>query len=140
DWNILVGGRDADSEGDGDGGGDQGDEGTADGSPRRVVGFIDFGDMVQGAKVVELAVAIAYGVMGSDDPLAAATEIVAGFHETFPLADDELALLFALVQGRLARSVLNSAVQHPIAPDDPYLKISEAPAWDLLERLAEVHP
>jgi hypothetical protein len=33
-----------------------------------------------------------------------------------------------------------SAHQSRLAPDDPYLTISEAPAWELLERLAAEVP
>jgi hypothetical protein len=39
---------------------------------------------------------------------------------------------------RLATSVALSAHQSRLAPDDPYLTISEAPAWDLLVRLGAI--
>jgi 4-aminobutyrate aminotransferase-like enzyme len=41
---------------------------------------------------------------------------------------------------RLAVSVTNSAHRKSLVPDDPYVTISEAPAWEALERLAGVHP
>ena len=33
-----------------------------------------------------------------------------------------------------------SAHQSSLAPDDPYLTVSEAPAWRLLARLIDVEP
>ena len=38
---------------------------------------------------------------------------------------------------RLCTSVALSAYQSSLAPDDPYLTISERPAWALLDRLAD---
>ncbi len=37
---------------------------------------------------------------------------------------------------RLAVSVTNSAHRKSLVPDDPYVTISEAPAWEALEKLA----
>ena len=48
--------------------------------------------------------------------------------------------LFALVGARLAVSVTSSAVRAKRAPGDPYVTVSEAPAWEALERLDRVHP
>ena len=45
-----------------------------------------------------------------------------------------------LVGLRLATSVALSAHQSRLDPDDPYLTISEAPAWALLARLGAVDP
>ena len=66
--------------------------------------------------------------------------MVAGYHRAFPLEEAEIALLYALVGTRLAVSVTNSALAKRRKPDDPYVTISEAPAWEALKRLAEVHP
>ena len=78
--------------------------------------------------------------MGESDPLQAAARVVAGYHGGFPLREEELALLLPLIGARLAVSVVNSALVRRRKPDDPYVTISEAPAWDALERLDEVHP
>ena len=37
-------------------------------------------------------------------------------------------------------SVCHSANQSQHEPDNEYLRISEKPAWDLLNKLAEIHP
>jgi len=42
----------------------------------RVTGIIDFGDMVAGFPVVDLAVGTTYAIMGKTDPLAAAVPVV----------------------------------------------------------------
>ncbi|MBM3312715.1 MAG: hypothetical protein FJY80_14550, partial [Candidatus Aminicenantes bacterium] len=44
----------------------------------RVAGVIDFGDMVYSATLADLAVAVAYAMLGQDDPLAAAASVAAG--------------------------------------------------------------
>jgi 4-aminobutyrate aminotransferase-like enzyme/Ser/Thr protein kinase RdoA (MazF antagonist) len=108
--------------------------------PRKIAGLIDFGDMHQGITVSEAAIAAAYGILGKEDPLAAATTIIAGYHGAFPLDEVELSVLFALIGVRLAVSVTNSAHRKTLKPDDPYVTVSEEPAWEALERLAKIHP
>jgi 4-aminobutyrate aminotransferase-like enzyme/Ser/Thr protein kinase RdoA (MazF antagonist) len=108
--------------------------------PRKIVGVIDFGDMHHGLTVSEPAIAAAYGILGKEDPLQAATAIVAGYHRAFPLDETELSVLYALIGARLAVSVTNSAHRKTVKPDDPYVTVSEAPAWEALERLAKIHP
>jgi 4-aminobutyrate aminotransferase-like enzyme/Ser/Thr protein kinase RdoA (MazF antagonist) len=108
--------------------------------PRKIVSVVDFGDMHRGLVVAEPAVAAAYAIMGKDDPMAAAARVVAGYHGVRPLEETEVALLYTLIGTRLAVSVANSAHVKRLKPDDPYVTISEAPAWEALERLARVHP
>jgi Ser/Thr protein kinase RdoA (MazF antagonist) len=107
---------------------------------REAVSVIDFGDMHHGLVVAEPAVAAAYGLLGKSEPLAAAASLVEGFHNVFPLEETELAVLFPLICTRLAVSVVNSAQRKTLVPDDPYVIVSEAPAWEALARLAKVHP
>ena len=108
--------------------------------PRRVVTVIDFGDMHHSFTVSEAAVAAAYAILGKEEPLRAAAEVVAGYHRAFPLMPKELAILYTLIGTRLAVSVTNSAQRATVKPDDPYVTVSEAPAWDALARWAEIHP
>jgi 4-aminobutyrate aminotransferase-like enzyme/Ser/Thr protein kinase RdoA (MazF antagonist) len=108
--------------------------------PRNVVGVIDFGDMHDGLTASEPAIAAAYGILGKEDPLQAAAAIVAGYHGAFPLDELELSVLYALIGARLAVSVTNSAHRKTIKPDDPYVTVSEAAAWETLERLDKIHP
>ena len=108
--------------------------------PRRIAGVIDFGDMHHGWIVSELAIAAAYAILGKEEPLSAIREIARGFHRACPLEEIEIAALFALIGMRLAVSVVNSALQKMQKPDDPYVVISESPAWEALARLARIHP
>jgi 4-aminobutyrate aminotransferase-like enzyme/Ser/Thr protein kinase RdoA (MazF antagonist) len=114
--------------------------GPGDAWARRVVGVIDFGDMLRTVTVSELAVGAAYAMLGKPDPVAAAAHIVGGYHSEFLLTEDELRLLFPLIETRLAVSVVNSAYQRAAVPGNEYLTISEAPAWRLIEQLSAISP
>src|SRR5688572_430975 len=114
---------------------------TTEGSPApRVSGLIDFGDMVHGYTVAEPAVAIAYAVLDHPSPLDAATAIVRGYHGQYPLTDDELGVLFGLVQLRLCASICIAADQQIQRPGDEYLAISQAAIQRTLPVLAAIHP
>ena len=58
--------------------------------------------------------------------------------ESLPLRESEIRALFSLICMRLCMSVCICAHQKSIEPDNEYLKISEKPAWELLEKLANV--
>ena len=108
--------------------------------PRRVVSVIDFGDMHYGLTVSEVAIAAAYSMLGENDPLSAASAVVAGYHGVFPLSEDEISQLYALIAMRLAVSVTNSAHRKSLVSGDPYVTVSEPPAWEALEKVAAIHP
>jgi 4-aminobutyrate aminotransferase-like enzyme/Ser/Thr protein kinase RdoA (MazF antagonist) len=108
--------------------------------PRPVTGLLDFGDMHHGLIAAEPAVAAAYALLGQEDPLAAAAAVVAGYNAAFPLEEEEIHHLFALVGARLAVSVTSSAMRARRAAGDPYVTVSEAPAWEALEKLDRIHP
>jgi len=108
--------------------------------PRNVVSVIDFGDMHETVTVSEVAIAAAYAILGEENPLRAAAEVVLGYHRAFPLTEAELNVLFALIGTRLAVSVVNSAQRATVKPDDHYVRVSERPAWEALERLEKIHP
>lgn len=114
--------------------------GTIDAEQGHVISIIDFGDMLHTNTICELAIAAAYAMLGKPDPLAAAAHVVAGYHEAFPLTEQELAVLYPLICARLCISVVNSAYQQKIEPQNDYLTISEQPAWTLLSQLVTVHP
>ncbi len=125
DYNVLVG--------------DQPNGGLL-GRAKVVPGVIDFGDMVRTYTVCEPAIAAAYAMLGKADPLAAAMEIVRGYHAVYPLTGTEIAVLYPLICLRLCTSVCLSAHQQALQPTNRYLSISEAPAWALLEQLMTLAP
>ena len=107
---------------------------------RRVVGLLDFGDVLETATACEVAIACAYALMGTPDPMAAMLSVVRAYHRARPLSEAELEILFALVRARLGVSVCVSASTAGDESEDGYLTISEAPAWDALTHLDSVHP
>lgn len=118
DWNVLV---DPDQ-------------------PDRVSGLIDFGDALYAPLIAEVAVAAAYAMLDVEDPIGAAARLAAGFHAEYPLREEELDLLFDLIAMRLVISVTMSAARNDRTVDNPYLSISEAPAWRLLRRMDAMKP
>ncbi len=101
----------------------------------RMVGLLDFGDMVYSATVCELAIALAYIMLGEEEPLAAAAQVTHAYERHHPLSDAERAALHPLVLSRLAMSVCYSAHNRARNPADPYQVVSEAAAWNLLDKL-----
>src|SRR5437879_6718484 len=70
--------------------------------PRKIAGLIDFGDMHHGITASEPAISAAYAVLGKEDPLQAASAVVAGYHRAFPLDELELSVPFPLIVARVA--------------------------------------
>jgi len=105
-----------------------------DGAGERVAGLLDFGDMCHSVTAQEAAVAMAYAMFHRDDPLTVVGPMLGAFDAACPLTSAEVAAMPWLILARLGASVAISAHQARLDPD-PYLRISEAPAWELLERL-----
>jgi len=105
----------------------------------RPVSVIDLGDMHRGLTVAEPAIAAVYALLGKPDPLGAASAVIRGYHGACALDETEIALLHTLIAARLAVSVANSA-QMKTTSADPYVTISEEPAWEALERWLAIHP
>jgi 4-aminobutyrate aminotransferase-like enzyme/Ser/Thr protein kinase RdoA (MazF antagonist) len=104
------------------------------------IGLIDFGDMTFGCQINELAVALAYALMGAVDVIATARLIVRAYVDEFLLLENEANVLFDLVAARLAMSVAISSHRSVGFPDNEYLLISQAPALRLLRKLATIRP
>ncbi|MGE0239690.1 MAG: aminotransferase class III-fold pyridoxal phosphate-dependent enzyme [Parvibaculaceae bacterium] len=117
DWNVLVAGNGAE-----------------------ISGLIDFGDALHTALICEPAVAAAYAILDADDPLGAAALMLGAYHRELPLFAEEVDLLFDLIAMRLVTSVTISAERRPRVDGNPYLNISEKPAWDMLRRLRRIDP
>ena len=120
DHNVLVGG----------------DVTTASGV--RVSGIVDFGDMVYGYAVADLAIAAAYMLLDADDPLTTLAHLVRGHAEIVPLSEMELRALFGLSTMRLCMSACIAAHQRRLRPDNQYLDVSQAAIRRALPLLARV--
>ncbi|HEU4790568.1 MAG TPA: aminotransferase class III-fold pyridoxal phosphate-dependent enzyme [Flavobacterium sp.] len=105
-----------------------------------VTGLIDFGDMVYTALINNLAVACTYAMLANEDPLTAASLVVKGYHESYPLTIQELDLLYYLIAGRLCISVTQSAYNGSLDTNNEHHFITEKPAWDLLYQLIKINP
>ncbi len=106
-----------------------------------VSGFLDLGDAHAAPAVHDLAIAVAYAVLGQADPLHAAARVVAGYHRIRPLSEPEISLVLPLARARLGASVsIAASRRRGRAHVDPYLLVSEAPAWASLEAMAAAHP
>ena len=101
--------------------------------PRQVSGLIDLGDMCAAPRICDLAIAAAYIVLDHPTPETALAALVAGYHDAYPLAPAEVDMIWPLLRARLAVSVVNSTLMAVENPDDPYITISQAPAWRFLE-------
>lgn len=102
----------------------------------RVAGILDFGDMVRAPLACDVAIAAAYMLSDSGDPLEGAAPYVAGYHAVSPLRADEAGLLADMVATRLMMTVLITgwrAEAHPHNRD--YILRNNVPAWSRLEKL-----
>ncbi|OHV75346.1 aminotransferase class III-fold pyridoxal phosphate-dependent enzyme [Ensifer sp. LCM 4579] len=118
DWNVLVEEQDHD----------------------RIAGIIDFGDALYAPLIAEVAIAAAYAGLDHADPIGAAAAIARGFHAEYPLLEEEIDLLFDLIAMRLVTSVTMSASRRAETEGNPYLGVSEKPAWALLRKLDAMNP
>lgn len=121
DYNVLVGGGD--------------DVETRD---QTVTGIVDFGDMVYSHRVADLAIAIAYAILASADPLTIASHVVRGYREQVTLDDGELAGLFGLIVLRLCMSACIAAEQVRHRPDNEYLAVSQSAIGRALPTLTRI--
>ncbi len=113
DWNVLVDPR----------------------NEQEIAGLIDFGDLVHSYRICELAVALPYFLFGQDDILTAARAMVSGYHGIYPLSDDELQLLWGLIQVRLATTIVVGEKRASLESENAYHLVSLEPAWELLGRI-----
>jgi Ser/Thr protein kinase RdoA (MazF antagonist) len=103
-----------------------------------VSGLLDFGDMLWSARACEPAIAMAYAMLDTSDPVSAGSAVLSGYAETRPLEEEEVILVPDLIAARLCVSVTLSAVRRLRMPDNAYLLVSEAPARRLLDRMESI--
>ncbi|MDE0714544.1 MAG: phosphotransferase [Gammaproteobacteria bacterium] len=110
------------------------------GTNERVCGLIDFGDILYGWLVSDVAIACAYAMLDNDNPLDIAADIVAGYHEQHPLLPEEVGVVFPLACIRLCLSVCIAFHHQIVEPENSYLGIGTMSSWRMLEILSEVPP
>lgn len=104
-------------------------------APDRLVGILDFGDMVAAPRVADLAVAASYQ-LDAQAPAASIAAFAGAYHAVAPLAAAERELLPALVAARLAMVVAISGWRAAREPANaPYLLRNNGASWSRLEAL-----
>ena len=103
----------------------------------RIVGLVDFGDVCFNPTICELGVCLPYMMMGREEPLHIAADVVAGYHAVRPLSREERAVLLPLICGRLAVTVSVAAERRLMDPDHPNWFVGDSEAWSLLRYLFE---
>lgn len=106
----------------------------------KITGVIDFGDISYAPLVNEIAIALAYIMMGKEKPFETAHQVIRGYQTIFPLNEEELKLLYYLIPARLCTSVCNSAEFKAKGKDTEYIVVNEKPAWALLEKWISYNP
>jgi len=101
----------------------------------KIYGIIDFGDMVHTYTAAEPAVAIAYAVLGRDNPVKISVEILKGYCDNNFLSNDELESIIYLACIRLCISVTMAEYRIKLFPKNKYLMVSNIDAWDFLNTM-----
>ena len=87
-------------------------------NPAEVTGIIDFGDMVHGPLISELAVAAYLGGRADPSP-ETLVDIVAGYDDVTPLERGDVGVMFDLVLGRMAITLTIAEARAALFPDEP---------------------
>ena len=106
----------------------------------RVSGLLDFGDMVETWRVIEIAVAAAYALIGERDPVATVATLAGAYCEANPISETEAELVFDLVKTRYAVSICMAEKQIREHPENTYLLVSQEDVWRELQRLERENP
>mmetsp|Transcript_34519 Transcript_34519/g.104126 ORF Transcript_34519/g.104126 Transcript_34519/m.104126 type:complete len:378 (-) Transcript_34519:30-1163(-) len=111
-------------------------------SAEKPLGVIDYGDIVHGWLVSDVAIGAAYATVssyGQEHPFAAPALLIHGFVQCLQLTELEKQLLPLLTTCRLTTSVVIGAFSYQQQPECKYLLLHAEPAWTSLEALTAVH-
>ena len=105
----------------------------------RIVGIIDFGDMLHAPLVGEVATAAAFHMVGSDDPFEGPAEFVGAYHAALPLDDVEQDIVADLMATRHLITVLISEWRAARYPENrAYIMRHNPAAWEALSQMADL--
>ena len=105
-----------------------------------VIGIIDFFDLSYSQLINELAISIAYAILGMNDPIGLASHIIGAYHEIIPLMEDEVDLLYHLIASRLCTSVCNSSYSHKQEPENEHIRVSQKQVFAMLHTWISINP
>jgi hydroxylysine kinase len=105
----------------------------------RIVGIIDFGDMLHAPLVGEVATAAAFHMAGSADPFEGPAQFVAAYHATLPLSDVEQEIVADLMATRHLVTALISEWRAARYPENrAYIMRHNPAAWEALSHMADL--
>ena len=105
----------------------------------RIVGIIDFGDMVHAPLVGEVATAAAFHMAGSPDPFEGPAQVVAAYHAVLPLTGAEQEIVADLLATRHLITALISEWRAARYPENrAYIMRHNPAAWDGLSHMADL--
>ena len=105
-------------------------------APEVVAGIIDFGDVIETAVVIDLAVGATSQLAHGVDVAAAMGDFVGGYHRLRPLLAEEVAVLPLLTACRLSMSLVLQAWHRATHPHNPHYR--SIPATEMQRRLAAI--
>ena len=107
--------------------------------PDQVAGVIDFGDMLHAPLIADVAIGCSYHRVADGNPLRLMCEFVAGYHGVTPLLQEEIDILFELIQARICASITILDWRASVrGSDDPYLAGLENAEHSTGKALAEI--
>ena len=105
----------------------------------RIVGIIDFGDMLQAPLVGEVATAAAFHMTGNADPFEGPAQFVGAYHATLPLMDAEQEIVADLMATRHLITALISEWRAARYPENrAYIMRHNPAAWEALSQMADL--
>jgi 4-aminobutyrate aminotransferase-like enzyme/Ser/Thr protein kinase RdoA (MazF antagonist) len=87
-------------------------------TPKTINGLLDFGDLLYGTVVAEVAVACD-GVSHGHDVVTPACDVVAGFDAVLALEEEEIDIVFDLICARNAMTAVIGAARLALTPEQP---------------------
>ncbi|HVZ44856.1 MAG TPA: phosphotransferase [Ramlibacter sp.] len=113
---------------------------VADDDRERIVGIIDFGDMLHAPRVGEVGTAAAFHMDGNAaDPFEGPAQFVAAYHAALPLKESEQEVVADLMATRHLITALISEWRSARYPDNrPYIMRHNPAAWEALSLMADL--
>ncbi|XP_070531763.1 hydroxylysine kinase-like [Ptychodera flava] len=108
-------------------------EGKNPGEYYEICGLLDFGCMEYNCLLFEIAVALAYFMIESDDPIQSGGHMLAGYLSVYPLSALERELLYYCIAGRVSQSVTLGMYFATLDPSNRYALSTQKPGWKFLE-------
>lgn len=105
----------------------------------RIVGIIDFGDMLYAPLIGEVATAAAFHMTGNADPFEGPAQFVGAYHATLPLTEIEQDIVADLMATRHLITVLISEWRAARYPENrAYIMRHNPASWEALSQMADL--